>query len=76
MTIAPVSDCCDAPVTVAGTTTHYYVCRACGQPCDEAPLRPASMMEPTDFAVDDDGAELKRVPMRPVTEAEEAEDAW
>jgi hypothetical protein len=38
--------------------------------------RPASMLRPVDFALDDDEAELKRVPTRPATEADEAEDAW
>lgn len=28
------SKCCQAPVTVEGHTTHYYVCTNCGQPCD------------------------------------------
>lgn len=28
------STCCRAPVTVAGDTTHFYVCTACDVPCD------------------------------------------
>ena len=35
--------------------------------------RPASMLEPVTFAGGDDESGLKRVPMRPV---DEAEDAW
>jgi hypothetical protein len=35
--------------------------------------RPASMLEPVTFAADDDESGLRRVPMRPV---DEAEDAW
>ena len=74
---APVSDCCGAPVTVTGkVTSMYYVCRACGQPCDEGERRPASMLRQIDFALDDDEADLKRVPMCPVTEAEEAGNVW
>jgi len=38
--------------------------------------RPASMLQPTELAGDDDETGLRRVPMRPVTEAEEAADAW
>jgi len=38
--------------------------------------RPASMLQPTELAGDDDETELRRVPMRPVTEAGEAADAW
>jgi len=34
------------------------------------------MLRPVTIADDDDEAELERVPMRPVTEAEEAEDVW
>lgn len=29
------SNCCQAPVEVAGHTTHYYVCQKCHQPCDK-----------------------------------------
>jgi len=35
--------------------------------------RPASMLQPVTFATDDDESGLKRVPMRPVSEDE---DAW
>ena len=38
--------------------------------------RPASMLQPVTIALDDDESELTRVPMRPVTEAEEAENVW
>ena len=27
------SDCCGAEVSVAGRTSHYYVCDECGKPC-------------------------------------------
>jgi hypothetical protein len=38
--------------------------------------RPASMLQPVTFSLSDE-SELERVPMRPVTEAEEAADtAW
>jgi hypothetical protein len=29
-----LSMCCDAPVIVKGRTTRYYICTACGEPCD------------------------------------------
>jgi len=29
-----VSDCCHAPVYVAGGVTMYYVCTKCKKPCD------------------------------------------
>ena len=32
----PLSNCCHAPMTVEGHTTHYYVCDKCGKPCDVA----------------------------------------
>lgn len=38
--------------------------------------RPASMLQPAALAGDDDETGLRRVPMRPVTEAEEAADTW
>lgn len=30
----PKSKCCKADVKVEGKTTLYYICTACGQPCD------------------------------------------
>ena len=44
-----------------------------GQPPDP---RPASMLRPVEFSLDDDEPELRRVPVRPISEAEEAEDVW
>jgi hypothetical protein len=38
--------------------------------------RPASMLREVAFDLDDDDAELKRVPTRPATEADEAKDVW
>jgi len=38
------------------------------------PGRPASMLRPVDFSTDDNESELRRVPARPATEADEAED--
>lgn len=38
--------------------------------------RPASMLRPVDISDDDDERSLKRVPTRPSTEADEAEDVW
>ena len=32
----PLSNCCHAPMTVEGKTTHYYVCTKCGKACDQA----------------------------------------
>jgi hypothetical protein len=32
-----VSKCCKDVLTVAGHTTHYYVCEACGKPTDAQP---------------------------------------
>jgi len=29
------SSCCNAPVTVEGDDTHYYVCGKCRKACDE-----------------------------------------
>ncbi len=29
------SDCCNAPMTVVGDGTMYYVCTKCNKPCDE-----------------------------------------
>jgi formylmethanofuran dehydrogenase subunit B len=29
-----LSMCCDAAVLTKGRTTRYYVCTACGEPCD------------------------------------------
>jgi len=34
-----LSDCCNAPCSVAGRTTHYYACIACNKPCDTIPTR-------------------------------------
>lgn len=42
----------------------------------QADGRPASMLQPFTFALGDDESELTRVPMRPTTAAEEAEDVW
>ena len=35
MNSSKCSSCCNAPVTVEGDDTHYYVCGKCGEPCDE-----------------------------------------
>jgi len=35
-----LSDCCAADVRVAGRTTNYYVCAACGWACDAIPDEP------------------------------------
>ena len=32
----PLSNCCHAPMRVAGHTTLYYVCLECGKQCDIA----------------------------------------
>ena len=29
-----LSDCCGASITVAGRTTRFWVCTACGKACD------------------------------------------
>jgi hypothetical protein len=34
-----LSNCCEAPCSVAGRTTHYYVCKTCNKPCDTTPTR-------------------------------------
>jgi len=34
-----LSDCCKAPCSVAGRTTHYYVCKTYNKPCDTIPAR-------------------------------------
>lgn len=28
------SKCCHAETSIEGNTTHYYVCKNCGEPCD------------------------------------------
>lgn len=34
--VEELSSCCGAGVTVAGRTTHYWVCTGCALPCDVA----------------------------------------
>ena len=29
-----ISNCCEAELRIEGKTTQYYVCSACGYPCD------------------------------------------
>lgn len=43
---------------------------------DAPDARPASMLRPVEFSLDDDEPVLQRMRVRPVTEAEEAEDVW
>lgn len=30
----PKSNCCGHNILLAGTVTHYYVCKKCMKPCD------------------------------------------
>jgi hypothetical protein len=40
-----LSSCCKAPLMVAGErSTHWYVCTACQQPADTAPLDNAAAL--------------------------------
>ena len=37
------SNCCHSPIDVAGEgTTHFYVCRKCGQACDPIKIEPVT----------------------------------
>lgn len=35
-----LSDCCKAPVKIAGRTTLYNVCTKCDKACDEFQIKP------------------------------------